>query len=79
MLFRSVSQSRYWGGTEIPNSGNNIALSNGDTIIFSNVTNIEDVVLIGSENIIVSPFDGAILLPEFGISVPPQKQMLIYL
>jgi hypothetical protein len=37
-------------GTEIPNSGNNIALSNGDTMVFSNVTNINDVVLIGSEN-----------------------------
>ena len=37
-------------GTEIPNSGNNIALSNGSTMVFSNVTNINDVVLIGSEN-----------------------------
>ena len=37
-------------GTDIPNSGNNIALSNGSTMVFSNVTNIEDVVLIGSEN-----------------------------
>ena len=37
-------------GVEIPNSGNNIALSNGSKMVFSNVTNIEDVVLIGSEN-----------------------------
>ena len=37
-------------GVEIPNSGNNIALSNGSTMVFSNVKNINDVVLIGSEN-----------------------------
>lgn len=37
-------------GTEIPNSGNNIALSNGSTMVFSNVTDINNVVLIGSEN-----------------------------
>ncbi len=35
---------------EIPNSGNNIAMSNGDTMVFSNVTNLNDVTLVGSEN-----------------------------